>query len=291
MNELKNQIETLRKTIFKIYENHPENDRTNQENSFKLFVKGALNIQLKLFIERYKRLGLSDAETMQCIVIHPSLYEISSKQIDDCDTEALGSSVEQYFEIVSKVPAYTDVLSLLLESILLVGKRGKGLGQCLTPPSLASGCSELMPMQTDQPFKVMEMCCGAGAFVLAPLQQMMERNPNHAKNATVIANDIDPFMCCTTTLQIIANTVINDIDLCEFTQHCSNVITEWTSGNPYLFRFITPAKVYESRARTREEKLRACGYYEIFGYPANVTPLSDSEARRVHSATQLVGAA
>lgn len=226
MNELKNKIETLRKTIFKIYENHPENDRTNQENSFRLFVKGALNIQLKLFIERYKRMGLSDAETMQCIVIHPSLYEISSKQIDDCDTEALGSSVEQYFEIVSKVPAYTDVLSLLIESILLVGKRGKGLGQCLTPPSLASGCSELMPMQTDQPFKVMEMCCGAGALVLAPLQQMMKRNPHHAKNATVIANDIDPFMCCTTTLQIIANTVINDIDLCEFTQHCSNVITE-----------------------------------------------------------------
>lgn len=283
MNELKNQIETLRKTIFKIYENRPENDRTNQEDSFKLFVKGALNIQLKLFIERYKRLGLSDAETMQCIVIHPSLYEISSKQIDDCDSEALSIAVAQYFEIVSIAPAYTDVLSLLLESILLVGKRGKGLGQCLTPPSLASGCSELMPMQTDQPFKVMEICCGAGALVLAPLQQMMKRNPHHAKNATVIANDIDPFMCCTTTLQIIANTVINDIDLCEFTQHGSNVITEWTSGNPYLFRFITPAKVYESRARTREEKLRACGYYEIFGYPANVTPLIDSEAWRVHS--------
>lgn len=292
MNELKNQIETLRKTIFKIYENRPDSDSTNKEDSFKLFIKAALNCQLQLFIARYKRYGLSEAETVQCIVIRPHIFEITQKQMDDCDSESLTKALLQYVEIVSTNPPYTDVLSLLLESTMLVGKKRNKLEQFLTPPWLAESFAELMPTQnTNKPFKLGEICCGAGTLLLAPLALMMARNPHHAKNATVIANDIDPIMCCTTALQIIANTVVYDIDLCEFTQLCSDVITEWTEGKAYPIRFKTPAKVFEARARIREEKLRACGYYEIFGYPANVTPLGDSEARTVHSNLQSAVAA
>lgn len=268
MNDLNKQIEKLRKAIFSIYENLPQSTRDNQEESFRLFVKAALNIQLQLFIARYKRYGLSEAETVQCIVIRPSIFEITQKQMDDCDSEALTKALLQYVEIVTTNPPYTDVLSHLLESNMLAGKRNNRLEQFLTPPWLAEFLAELMPTQnTEKPFKICEFCCGAGTLLLAPLALMMSRNPHHAKNATVIANDIDPIMCCTTALQIIANTVIHDIDLCEFTQHCSDVITEWTEGNSYPIRFKTPAKVFEARARIREEKLRACGYYEICDEP------------------------
>jgi hypothetical protein len=291
MNDLKNQIETLRKTIFKIYENRPRNDRENQEDSFKLFIKAALNIQLQLFIARYKGYGLSEAETVQCIVIRSSLFEITQKEMDECDSKALAMAVLQYVDTVAANPVYTDVLSLLLESIMLVGKNGNGLAQFLTPPWLAGYLSELMPMQnTDKPFMVCEFCCGAGTLLLAPLALMMSRNPHHAKNATVIANDIDPIMCCTTALQVVTNTVVHDVDLCEFTQHCSDVITEWKDGKAYPIRFKTPAKVFEARARIREEKLRACGYYEIFDEPETIKLSSLIEARSASTISESVGA-
>lgn len=290
MNNLKNQIETLRKTIFEIYENRPDSDSTNKEDSFKLFIKAALNCQLQLFIARYKRYGLSEAETVQCIVIRPSIFEITQKQIDDCDSDALTKALLQYVEIVTTNPPYTDVLSHLLESIMLAGKRDNRLEQFLTPLWLAECFAELMPMQnTNKAFKLAEFCCGAGTLLLAPLALMMARNPHHAKNATVIANDIDPIMCCTTALQIVANTVVHDIDLCEFSQHCSNVITEWTEGNPFVIRFKTPAKVFEARARIREEKLRACGYYDIFDEPEFITPSGRIQARTVRTSA-MVGA-
>lgn len=290
MNDLKNQIESLTKTIFKIYENRPNSDITNKENSFKLFIKAALNIQLQLFISRYKRYGLSEAETVQCIVIRASLFEITQKEMDECDSNALTTAVHQYVDIVAANPVYTDVLSLLLESIMLVGKNGNGLAQFLTPPWLAGYLSELMPMQdTDKPFMVCEFCCGAGTLLLAPLALMMSRNPHHAKNATVMANDIDAIMCCTTALQIVTNTVVHDVDLCEFTQHRSDVITEWKEGNSYPIRFKTPAKVFEARARVREEKLRACGYYEIFDEPDTIKLSSLIEARSAHTTSDSVG--
>ncbi|WP_122340054.1 hypothetical protein [Pseudomonas caricapapayae] len=280
MNDLKNQIETLRKTILKIYENRPDSDSSNQEDSFKLFIKASLNCQLQLFIARYKRYGLLEAETIQCIVIRHQIFEITQKQIDDCDSSALTNALLQYVEIVTTNPPYTDVLSYLLESIMLAGKRENRLEQFLTPPWLAECLAELMPMQkTDKPFMVGEFCCGAGTLLLAPLALMMSRNPHHAKNATVMANDIDPIMCCTTALQVITNTVVHDVDLCGFTQHCSNVITEWTEGNPYAIRFKTPAKVFEARAKIREEKLRACGYYDIANEPETVKPSSMIETR------------
>lgn len=290
MNDLKTQIETLRKNIFKIYENRPDSDSSNQEDSFKLFIKAALNCQLQLFIARYKRYGLSEAETVQCIVIRPSIFEITQKQIDDCDSDALTKALLHYVEIVTTNPPYTDVLSHLLESIMLAGKRNNRLEQFLTPPWLAECFAELMPMQnTNKAFKLAEFCCGAGTLLLAPLALMMSRNPQHARNATVIANDIDPIMCCTTALQIVANTVIHDIDLCEFSQHCSNVITEWTEGNPFVIRFKTPAKVFEARAKIREEKLRACGYYDIFDEPKSITPSGRIEARTART-SDTVGA-
>ncbi|OLY72216.1 hypothetical protein AU074_13660 [Pseudomonas sp. ATCC PTA-122608] len=291
MNDLKNQIEILRKTIFKIYENRPDGYSSNQEDSFKLFVKASLNCQLQLFIARYKRYGLSEAETVQCIVIRHQIFEITQKQIDDCDTNALTNALLQYVEIVTTNPPYTDVLSYLLESIMIAGKRENRLEQFLTPPWLAGFLAELMPMQnTDKPFIVGEFCCGAGTLLLAPLALMMSRNPHHAKNATVMANDIDPIMCCTTALQIITNTVVHDIDLCEFTQHCSNVITEWTEGNPYVIRFKTPAKVFEARAKIREEELRACGYYDIVDEPETIKPSSMIEARSAYPISESVGA-
>ncbi|MFI3044513.1 hypothetical protein [Pseudomonas coronafaciens] len=290
MNDLKNQIETLRKTIFEIYGNSPDSDSINKENSFKLFIKAALNCQLQLFIARYKRYGLSEAETIRCIVIRYSFFEITRKQMDDCDSEALTKALLQYVEIVTTNRLYTDVLSHLLESIMLTGKRDNRLEQFLTPPWLAECFAELMPMQnTNKPFKLGEICCGAGTLLLAPLALMMSRNPLHAKNATVIANDIDPIMCCTTTLQIITNTVVHDVDLCEFTQHCSNVITEWTEGKAFPIRFKTPAKVFEARAKIREEKLRACGYYDIFDEPESITSSSRIEARSART-SDMVGA-
>ncbi|MEN4750763.1 hypothetical protein ABEH28_13450 [Pseudomonas sp. Ps21-P2] len=280
MNDLKNQIESLKKSIFHIYENRALTTSDNQKDSFRLFIKAALNIQLQLFIARYKRFGLSEAETVQCIVIRPYIFEISEKEMSDCDNKALTNAVLQYVEIVASNPVYTDVLSFLLESTMLNGKKENRLEQFLTPPWLAECFAELMPMQnTDKPFKLGEICCGAGTLLMAPLALMMSRNPHHAKNATVIANDIDPIMCCTTALQIVTNTVVHDVDLCEFSQHCSNVITEWTEGNPFVIRFKTPAKVFEARARIREEKLRACGYYEIFDESASIKPSSMILAR------------
>lgn len=288
MNNIKNQIENLRKTIFNIYENRPDSDSTNKEDSFKFFIKAALNCQLQLFIARYKRYGLSEAETVQCIVIRHQIFDISQKQMDDCDTSALTNALLQYVEIVASNPPYTDVLSFLLESIMLAGKRANRLEQFLTPPWLAEFLAELMPMQnTEKPFKLAEFCCGAGTLLLAPLALMMSRNPRHAKNATVIANDIDPIMCCTTALQIIANTVVHDIDLCEFSQHCSNVITEWTEGNPFVIRFKTPVKVFEARARIREEKLRACGYYDLVDEPESITPSGRIEARTARTSDKV----
>lgn len=264
MSDLKTDVRKLKNTICKIYENRAQTDRDNQDDSFRLFIKMALITQLHMFIDRYRHYGLSEAEISQSFTMDTSYFEVTHKQIADCDLKALGSCVNQYTSIVANNPAYTDVLSLVVEEMFLDGKKGNKFGQFLTPSDLAIACAELMPIDSSKPFNVGDIACGSGSLILAPLMIVMRENPHQIKNAKIYGNDIDPFMCCTVALQIIVNTLCHDIDPYGFKLHCSDAIRDWGTAKAYVLAFETPKKVFDTRAEIRQEMLRECGFFDIF---------------------------
>lgn len=282
MSDLKADVKNLKNTICKIYENRAQSDRDNQDDSFRLFIKMALITQLHMFIDRYRHYGLSEAEISQSFTMDTSYFEVTHKQIADCDLKALGSCVNQYTSIVANNPAYTDVLSLVVEELFLDGKKGNKFGQFLTPNDLAIACAELMPMDSSKPFNVGDIACGSGSLILAPLMLVMRENPHHIKNGKIYANDIDSFMCCTVALQIIVNTLCHDIDPYGFKLHCSDAIREWGTAKPYVVAFETPQKVFDARAEIHQEMLRECGYHDIFDEQETITSSRNIQANVPH---------
>jgi SAM-dependent methyltransferase len=278
MNDLKTDVKNLKKTICQIYEGRARSERNNQEESFRLFIKMALITQLHMFIDRYRHYGLTDADIAQSFTMDTSYFEVTHKQIADCDLKALGSCVNQYTSIVANNPAYTDVLSLVVEEMFLDGKKGNSFGQFLTPSELAIALAELMPIDSSNTFNVGDIACGSGSLILAPLMLVMRENPQQIKNAKIYGNDIDPFMCCTVALQIIVNTLCHDIDPYGFKLHCSDAIREWGTAKHYVVAFETPRKVFDARAEIRQEMLRETGFFDIFDEQENI-----KSSRNIHA--------
>lgn len=247
MNDLKNQIENLKKTIFKISDNQKKSDTQNQDLSFKTFVRLGLISGIESLAQRYVHYGLPRSELNNYIATGEALQRFQGTQEDweFIDQDSLANSVNLYNSIVKQGEPFEDILSLLAEDILLTKGRGTAKGQFMTPPDIAQFMAQLIYEPKDfNPQKFCEPCVRYGALMLAHLWNQHKKDPESVKNIDVIVNDIDPFMCHVSALQILANTTQHNIDVKSFMILCSDVITQYKSGDAqFVVNFITPEVV------------------------------------------------
>ena len=262
MNDLNKQIENLKKTIFKITKNVLDSDSKNQALAFKCFIQLALHTSINNLTQRFMHHGLPQFLLEHHLVVGEALiqYEGSQKALELIDESSLIDAVNLYNQIVKQNDPFTDILSLLSEQITISKKQSKSLGQFMTPPDLARAVATLLNQDDypDKPTKVCDFCVGYGALILARIGKGFKANPKSVQHLEVIVNDIDPFMCNVTALQIITNTVHNNLDIRELVVLCSDVIKDYKSGNAsFVIKYRTPKIVLEDIERIHKEKALA----------------------------------
>lgn len=258
MNDLKNDIKDLKKTIFKITEKICDSDSKNQTLAFKCFVQLALHNAIRTLSNRYEHHGVPSFFVERYIKVGDALIQYESKleNLDLLNGDALIDAVNQYNHIVKRNEPFLDILSLLAEEITISQKQATKRGQFMTPPDLAIALAELLK-QEDVPKsnKICDFCVGYGALILASIGQTYKENPERVKELEVIVNDIDPFMCNVVALQVIANTVNHNVDIKELNVICSDVIKHYKSGDAsFVIKYQTPKLVIDDIERIRKEK-------------------------------------
>ena len=249
MNDLNNQIANLKKTIFKISNNPKKTDTQNQDLSFKTFVLIALLSNIETLAQRYVHYSLPKSELTNYIATGRTLlgFQGSTEDWTFINQDAAANSHNLYNSIVKGSEPFEDILSLLAQDILLTRGRGKSKGQFMTPPEIAKFTAKLIytPKEENKTHQFCDPCVGYGALMLAHLWNQHKEDPESLKNIEIIVNDIDPFMCHVTALQILVNTTQHNIDVKSFLILCSNAITQYTSGDTnFLLNFKTPEIVF-----------------------------------------------
>lgn len=264
MNNLKNQIKELKKTIFKISENCRDSDNNNQQLAFKAFVHVALKSHLIIFIARIKHYASSNDEVRRAIQIGPefSKFENAEKIIKTLNLEVLEQAVDLYSLIVKEAPAFTDVLSLLMEEIFLTRRRGEKLGQFMTPKNLAEGAAKFLNSERNfiAPYHFHDPAVGNGALLLAQLSYEFKIDRNRTRLMKIWVNDNDSFMCNITTLQVLTNLNQHNVDVYEYCMTCSHAITQYNYEKPLVLNIVTPNSVFEAVDIARFEKLKDSEY-------------------------------
>ncbi|GKQ46297.1 N-6 DNA methylase [Pseudomonas syringae] len=273
MNDLKNQIVNLKKSIFKISNNPSKSDTQNQDLSFKTAVLVGVMSGIETLAQRYVHYGLPKSELNNFIATGEALQKFQGTQEDweFIDQDSLANSVNLYNSIVKQSEPFEDILSLLAEDILLTKGRGVARGQFMTPPYIAQFMAQLIhePKDLKKPKKFCDPCVGYGALMLAHLWNQHREDPESVKNIDVIVNDIDPFMCHVAALQILANTTQHNIDLKGFVILCSDVITQYKSGDAQFFvNFMTPQIVLNRIEELQTIKL----FQELMSEALDVQP-------------------
>ncbi|MBJ2280177.1 hypothetical protein JFT58_18020 [Pseudomonas sp. MF6767] len=276
MNDLKIQIVNLKKTIFKISDNPKKSDTQNQDLSFKTFVLVGLMSGIETLAQRYVHYGLPKTDLNNYIATGEALQRFQGTQEDwECiDQDSLAIAVNLYNSIVKQSDPFEDILSLLAEDILLTKGRGVAKGQFMTPPDFAQFMAQLIYEPKDlNPQKFCDPCVGYGALMLAHLWNQHKKDPESVKNIDVIVNDIDPFMCHVSALQILANTTQHNSDVKGFVVLCSDVITQYKSGDAkFVLNFITPEIVFNRIDELQTIKL----FQELMSEALDVQPTKKS---------------
>ncbi|WP_449103487.1 N-6 DNA methylase [Pseudomonas veronii] len=248
MNDLKNQIVSLKKTIFKISNNPAASDTHNQDLSFKTFVQIGLLSSIENLAQRYVHYGLPKAELGNHIATGDALlgFQGTEQEAKFIDNDALANAINLYNEIIKESEPFEDILSLLAQDILLTRGRGKAKGQFMTPPEIAKFLAKVIykPKEENKTHSFCDPCVGYGALLLSHLWNQHREDPESLNNIEIVVNDIDPFMCHVTALQILSNTAQHNIDVKSFLVLCSNAITQYDTGDTkFVVSFITPEVV------------------------------------------------
>ncbi|KTB91562.1 hypothetical protein AO073_01430 [Pseudomonas syringae ICMP 11293] len=260
MNDLKKQVETLKKTIFKISNNPKISDSNNQDLSFKTFVQIALDSCIESLAQRYAHYGVSKPDLKNHISIGEAFepFKCPPENLKYFDQVSLAVAINLYNKIVRESEPFEDILSILAEDILLTKGRGAPKGQFMTPPYIAQFMAKLIhtPKEKNEPQKFCDPCVGYGALMLSHLWNQYRENPDEIKNIEVMVNDIDPMMCHVASLQILTNTTQHNIDVKSYLMICSNAITQYAKGDAqFLINFITPEIVKKKQSEINHFKL------------------------------------
>ncbi|OLY72217.1 hypothetical protein AU074_13665 [Pseudomonas sp. ATCC PTA-122608] len=258
------KIKALKSSIFKITENCRNSESANKQLAFEAFVHLALQCHLTIFVARFKHYASSNDEVRSAIQIGPefSKFDNAEKILKTLNLEALEEAVEIYSQIVKEAPAFTDALSMLMEEIFLTRRRGEKLGQFMTPKRLAEGAAKFVNMEKNfvAPYYFHDPAVGNGALLLAQLSYEFKIDRNRTQLMRIWVNDIDPFMCNITTLQVLTNLNQHNVDVYEYCITCSHAITQYNHEKPLVLNIVTPHSVFEAVAIARIDKRKESGY-------------------------------
>ncbi|MEN4750762.1 hypothetical protein ABEH28_13445 [Pseudomonas sp. Ps21-P2] len=138
------KIKALKSSIFAITSHQTGGERAKQDLALSVFVKFTLGVMLNQLVARYRSYGITDLELQEHITIDDTHFAIEEKLFSTLNVEALATSVRRYKELVEVLPAFSDVLTMLIEEIALFRRSGEGLGQFLTPSDLSSLIGSLL---------------------------------------------------------------------------------------------------------------------------------------------------
>ena len=227
------KIKDLKASIFQITSHHTVGVRAKQDLAFSVFVKFSLGVMLNQLIARYRHYGITDTELTEHIYIDDTHFRLDEKLFGTLNIQALATSVRLYKEVVEALPAFSDVLTMLIEEIALDGKKGDGLGQFLTPPDLANLIDELieasesvLTQPRNKPHGMQDDCSGSGSLTLPRAMRDAAKGHLFIRMLDVKVNDFDPFMCCAAALQFVSSIVVHEQDLHQLRVTCSNALTE-----------------------------------------------------------------
>lgn len=237
--------------LFKIGAKLDGSEQRNKEASYKIFVDYAFRSMLQALC----LMEICGSEIYMKQAVRKSLLNIK-------DSPELGQSVKSYCELVRACEPFTDVFSMLHEELLLTGRRGEGLGQFYTPPDLADGLAQLMPLLSAGKI-INDICCGAGSLPLAALKRCAMTTPDALATVTVILNDIDELACKVAFLQVVANMLVHRVQLGTVLMYNCNIITEWDEPNTLMVGYKAPeikpdSSIISARLKAFNEVMKLC---------------------------------
>ncbi|RMN21888.1 hypothetical protein [Pseudomonas savastanoi] len=246
------KIKALKSSIFQITSHHTGGERAKQDLALSVFVKFSLGVMLNQLVSRYRHYGITDLELAEHIFIDDTHFALDEKLFSTLNAEALATSVRLYKELVEALPAFSDVLTMLIEEIALFRRSGEGLGQFLTPTDLSSLLGSLLHTLESQhrvtgtdPWTFYDSTCGTGSLQLPRVA--IEAGKGGAKTSLINLemNDIDPSMCCAAALQFVTSIVVHEQDLHQLRVTCSNALTETKPHSKSMVVIKTPEKLFE----------------------------------------------
>ncbi|GFZ62146.1 hypothetical protein PSE10A_46570 [Pseudomonas amygdali pv. eriobotryae] len=246
------KIKALKSSIFQITSHHTGGERAKQDLALSVFVKFSLGVMLNQLVSRYRHYGITDLELAEHIFIDDTHFALDEKLFSTLNAEALATSVRLYKELVEALPAFSDVLTMLIEEIALFRRSGEGLGQFLTRTDLSSLLGSLLHTLESQhratgtdSWTFYDSTCGAGSLQLPRVAIEARKGREKTRLINLEMNDIDPSMCCAAALQFVASIVIHEQDLHQLRVTCSNALTETKPHSKSLVVIKTPEKLFE----------------------------------------------
>ena len=246
------KIKTLKSLIFQITSHHTGGERAKQDLALSVFVKFSLGVMLNQLVSRYRHYGITDLELAEHILIDDTHFALDRKLFDTLNPEALATSVRLYKELVEALPAFSDVLTMLIEEIALFRRSGEGLGQFLTPTDLSSLLGSLLHTLESQhratgtdSWAFYDSTCGAGSLQLPRVAIEAGKGREKTRLINLEMNDIDPSMCCAAALQFVTSIVVHEQDLHQLRVTCSNALTETEPHSKSVVVIKTPDKIFE----------------------------------------------
>lgn len=266
------KIKALKSSIFQITSHHKGGERGRQDLAFSVFVKFSLGVMLNQLIARYRHYGITDTELAEHIYIDDTHFRLDEKLFGTLNIQALATSVRLYKEVVEALPAFSDVLTMLIEEIALADRSGDGLGQFLTPNDLSSLLAMLLhTLETNDrgaranSWAFYDMSCGAGSLQLPRVAIEADNGREKTNLIDLEMNDLDPFMCCAAALQFVSGIVVHEQDLHQLRVTCSNALTETKPHSKSMIVIKTPEKLFRRVMEAHNQRIQQIiGLYENF---------------------------
>lgn len=255
------KIKALKSSIYQITSHHTGGERARQDLALSVFIKFSLGVMLNQLVARYRHYGITDLELAEHIFIDDTHFALDRKRFDTLNPEALATSVKLYKEVVEALPAFSDVLTMLIEEVALARRSGDGLGQFLTPSDLSNLLAALHQTKKKKSkgrdtWRFYDMSCGAGSLQLPRVAIEAGKGREKTRLINLEMNDIDPSMCCAAALQFVTSIVVHEQDLHQLRVTCSNTLTETKPHSKSMVVLKTPEKLFSRVNEAHHQKMQ-----------------------------------
>lgn len=130
-----------------------------------------------------------------------------------------------------------DIFNELFEECYLVGKKGNGFAQFLTPNRVSIGAVKFLAITKKEKYHIGDICGGTGSMILALTSEIYEKEGLEGiQKIDLFYQDKDPFISQIFIAQILTNMVYHNFDFKELRVYIGDSITEYDTINTLFLR-------------------------------------------------------